>query len=718
MQKMQRQGQHVMLLRAYTFLNSLLRGVSATRGDILRMLTLPPSKSALRARSVWLYERAVDTCHWVPLLPPSTDTASRLAQSDWRPIHPEQQPWLLLLLTGQLAPLQQAQGEIWAQVAAIDRVERIPVALGFQPSEQARQRLVEPTAALYFAQAHPPPQFGEVARIIDGDNDRILSLASLAEDALSIWQQLSDTLKGLAAPAAWWPYDDVLAMCATRQAYEERRDALREQQQVSQGEARKRLKAELLQLDQAYKQAQALQEMILRQQQNAAHYQTQQLLAAALAQQLAVRYWEAYQATKATSLPTAVLQASSPLPAASLALSLSSREAPPAAAAPEGAVSSVEDVERQEKLAILSRLEHMPPGEQIEIPSFQEDRAIREASLAGRKHWVVEERKWLRYTASNDLAVYFSDPQRPMAVEDALRRLPLLGESTVLTGRIALGLWNLRRHDARLNRNGDAAIRYDEILEWRGVQKHSRPVYSGAAKHVSDGYPDKLRKQVKEDFALLQHYYLRGEHTVTVRNQAITIKVDGPYLRVGQVSAENAPWGETDVGVFISPGPWINTYEEYENFMLAQVDCRIFQLVPKNEQHELRLALYLVERWRQKAKKRAYDDPISMLDLLTASMIRIDRKHLTDRFADRIEDALQRLVKRQIIGSCECLTPVDRSLSQWGKDWLASRWRLLPPDDLARSYALKLSRSGKARLGIPSGADLGGRIHEDDEAQQ
>jgi hypothetical protein len=248
-----------------------------------------------------------------------------------------------------------------------------------------------------------------------------------------------------------------------------------------------------------------------------------------------------------------------------------------------------------------------------------------------------------------------------------------------------------------LSKNGDAAIRYDEILAWRGIDKQTRAVQPGGSKRHSDGYRDSHKKQIKEELALLQHYYLRGQHAVEVRGKPMKIKVDGPYLRVGPVTAE-IEWQEADVGVYLSPGPWVNSYEEFDLWNFAEVDRRIFELVPQNDQHELRIALFLVERWRQQAQKQSYDEPITMEELLIASVITIDRKHLTDRFAKRIGDALANLCERKIIGSCTCLTPVDEQKPQWGKDWLASVWQILPPEDLIQQYRARLGRVSRPQL--------------------
>ncbi len=315
--------------------------------------------------------------------------------------------------------------------------------------------------------------------------------------------------------------------------------------------------------------------------------------------------------------------------------------------------------------------------------SFQEDRAIREATLARKTDWKAEPASQrYRYIASNKLHVYLGDPDHPLSVTETLEKIRELGESTVLTARIVFGLWNIRRCDEQLAKDGSAAIRVEDILEWRGVQKHSRAIYPGSQKRRTDGYQWKHKQQVHRDIKLLELCHLRGYHTVIVRGRARQFVVDGPYLRVTSVKEATGEDGEEIIGYFLAPGAWINTYEEHGNLFLAEIDRRIFQLHPQNEQTALRIALYLTEHWRQHMRSGRYTEPITMQELLAASMIPIDRSNLTTRFAPRVEAALRRLCSRSIVGEACPLTPVDTTKAQWGKDWLMTQWKILPPTDM------------------------------------
>jgi hypothetical protein len=348
---------------------------------------------------------------------------------------------------------------------------------------------------------------------------------------------------------------------------------------------------------------------------------------------------------------------------------------------------SKEEVE--EFRALLALTEQDVPAESLIVTSYQEDRAIREATLARETQWTEEPgSKALSYTASNKLQVFLGNPDDPLEIPEALSRIRQLGESTALTARIILGLWNIRRQDSHLSKNGNVPIRAEEILEWRGIQKHSRLAYKGATttKRFSDGYQTKHLAQVDQDLRLLQQCYLRGQHSLLVKGRPRHILIDGPYLHVSTVK-EKTLWNEEKlIGYFVSPGGWIATYGDLEIYFFAEVDRRVFQLNPQNQQHELRLALFLTERWRQQAKSGHYEEPIAMGDLLASSMIPLDRANTT-RFARRIQNALDELHERNILGAPPvCLSEVDTNHREWFHEWLKSRWCLTPPSSLVEHY--------------------------------
>src|SRR6266487_423450 len=374
--------------------------------------------------------------------------------------------------------------------------------------------------------------------------------------------------------------------------------------------------------------------------------------------------------------------------------------------APRIALEEIQDPKLREKLSVLANVPQSgPTGQALMVPSYSPDRAIREATMAAPDQWKDEDGNGiLVYRATNELRVYLAKKKDALPVEDALEVIRKFSPSTALTGRIILGLWNQRRYDNRLSSNGSAAIKIDEILNWRGIKKHTKLAYPGSdcGQKYTDGHRDIRKDAVLEDLKLLGSCYVRGRCTIFIKGKAKELFIDGPYLHYSLVYHPTL-WGDKElVGFFVNAGDWIHTYEDNSNIYLAQAEEKIFQLNPQNQQHELRVALYLIELWREAAKKRTYTEPIKMEQLLVASAIGIDKRHLTARFIPRIEAALETLGSLGILGDAPiCLAPADRSKAQWGKDWLASRWVLLPPPGVIQRYQEIAAPTPKARKKTP-----------------
>lgn len=321
----------------------------------------------------------------------------------------------------------------------------------------------------------------------------------------------------------------------------------------------------------------------------------------------------------------------------------------------------------------------------IKITNYRPDQAVREASLAQKNMWRPGDGE-VSYLASNTLEVYLGTPERPLEIPQALKQIRQLSESTVLTARIVLGLWNIRRHNDRISKNGSVAVLLEEILQWQGVQKHSRVAHPGTSKRYTDGYRTEQKQRVLQDLILLASCNVRGNCTITVKGKSVSIQVDGPYMRYSVVSRKTILDEKIIIGFLVSPGDWISTYEQHQNYYLAEVDSQIFKLNPQNDRYALRLALYMTERWREQAKQGDFSTPIMMSELLAASMIEVDERHMTSRFIPRIEASLEKLEDMGIIGKQVCLSDVDRNQTRWSKDWLVSRWELLPPLKLIQEY--------------------------------
>src|SRR5262249_17561515 len=156
--------------------------------------------------------------------------------------------------------------------------------------------------------------------------------------------------------------------------------------------------------------------------------------------------------------------------------------------------------------------------------------------------------------------------------------------STALTARIVLGLWNIRRSNQQFTKNGSVAIRLTEVLEWRGIKKHSylaRTDTSGDTKRYTDGYAAIHKDRVLKDLDLLSSCCVRGRVTCMFKGKKVEVSISSPYLTYSIVTYKTSWAEDAPIGVFVAPGDWINAYTEYENYFLAEMDRKTFQFHPE-----------------------------------------------------------------------------------------------------------------------------------------
>lgn len=355
--------------------------------------------------------------------------------------------------------------------------------------------------------------------------------------------------------------------------------------------------------------------------------------------------------------------------------------------------TTFQELPTERQRALLANIPRKAPTTQLVVSTFEEDTAFRESCLADEQEW-FDHNDVVYFQSSNNIKVYISPPNAPLDLSLAHEQIKKIGISTVLTARIALGLWNSRRYDQRLSENGSTAIALHEILTWRGIKQHTKPATNGSKVRVNDGYLSKYKRQITRDFYYLQQCYLSGEYSrIDTNGRLRRFIVDGPYLRVSVVWEKNL-WGENDiVGFLVSPGDWITTHTGMAFGYFGFLDQRIFKLHARYDQLALHLALYLVERWSRQAqhshdvKDRAtYKETITTEELLTASMITFDRQHFPIRFKDRIHRAINKLYEQKILGEPALCVSDDDPQRTWREQWLQSRWTLIPyVDEIERA---------------------------------
>lgn len=337
----------------------------------------------------------------------------------------------------------------------------------------------------------------------------------------------------------------------------------------------------------------------------------------------------------------------------------------------------IDEMKQQELIRLVSEL---APSQQIMVTNHPPERAVREASLASKKRWKSRE-SGMYYVASNDLVVSLGTPEAPLDLEEAREEIKKLGVHTTLTDRILFWYWNIRRRGPLRQENGSVPVLLVEVLRMLGVEKHTKLAYPGTQNTTmyTDGYRVEHKERIIRNVAILSAFQVEGP--VLKTGFSNTIEVQGPYLR-SSIIRRKFGGQKTIIGFFITPGDWVSSLDLSDDSQLTRIDEAIFQLDPQNDQHAIRLSLYLAERWRDYTHRSAFDEPIKMNDLLAASMIEIDYNNLASRFAERIERAFETLKAKGIIGGVHYLTPFDRNQANLGRAWLNRSLCILPPEKL------------------------------------
>lgn len=207
--------------------------------------------------------------------------------------------------------------EVWARSADLRQAKAAPVALAFTvPLELQRRKRFLPSPAddtevLNIAEMLPPPQFGNVGLTFHertpGERGwQRYNLEALGEDAQALQQRLGDALRALATPGDWWPLTDLLLRCASP-GYRRTRAELQSHLLASRGKVREQIRAQLDELEIAHERYQTMRQA--RRQLPTEAWLERWAEVKAMAQQLAVAYWEAHQAAQRTTTRAQVLPA-------------------------------------------------------------------------------------------------------------------------------------------------------------------------------------------------------------------------------------------------------------------------------------------------------------------------------------------------------------------------------------------------------------------------
>ena len=342
-------------------------------------------------------------------------------------------------------------------------------------------------------------------------------------------------------------------------------------------------------------------------------------------------------------------------------------------------------------------------------------RAVRQASLAPKNSWKLasaqgNQAQRLYYVADNNIEISLGTLENPLGLEEARKQIKRAGELTVLVDRLLLWFWLSRSRprpgDGKtfIGRNGSVPVSIEEMLDILGYKKHIKREYPGGEQKYSDGYRTEDKDRLTWNIALLSAFQ------VSSGNES-GFGIRGAYMRYSL-----GFWDGVHAGYLISPGDWINAVDQLEFPMLMRIDEQILQFDRQAEQHEIRLALYLAEAFRDQLKQGTLGEPltmpvenhhartryITMEELLNESRIKIDRNNLTQRFAPRIEEALDNLIKRNILARAEPVSAIDRQKGYWGKAWCSMPMIIAAPQQLIEEYRMFQPLQQPARISGPA----------------
>jgi hypothetical protein len=147
-------------------------------------------------------ESNIQLWQWAPLtgrLIKNLDAINMLVGQGYQPISQEDgQTYLGCLMTqcydvSVLEMPDQEKAEAWARPDDLQRVEKCPVILAFQP-DVAQSPEQE---AIPMLQYLPPPTMGEYALIREGNRSIFYNIGQLPGDKLALWEQLEVELGSL-----------------------------------------------------------------------------------------------------------------------------------------------------------------------------------------------------------------------------------------------------------------------------------------------------------------------------------------------------------------------------------------------------------------------------------------------------------------------------------------------------------------------------------------
>lgn len=614
-------------------------------------------------------EHITSTWQWrmhQPTMPLTNDLARQLHANKWQKV-PLNDKMHQSILAMQLYDVVRVSSEtivvdIWARSEDIAQIEQAPVILSFGlPPELVGLTPNNIIESIKMLQLLPPPQLGEIGLVPSGNDLYAYHIGQLSDHGQTLWREMSDALRALAAPGDWHAHWDLTPLCYDDHSYKALVDELSAKVLHTSGSEQQEVRNLMESLAIIRLQAKAAQ---------ASLEKPDWFLRWAdihhMAQALATSYYELHLQQLAVGKLTPV----ETLPAVIIK--------PPTKG------------KRQ-------RQKHTPPaalvtkgGEAISIRSDQFTQQIIRGLLSGKSYTQHPDRQIAEYRLSfakdKGQIIITISPGNDENWSAVLKSLNILGDEVIDTF-IALLAIAIDTNGAN-NITMPFYVNPDDILA--ACQR----------KRSNGAYTPLQRANVIEHLRTLSHAHVRATLIASYkrRGKAVELRAESAILdilsgKVGEYETLTGEeiWEKRSIKI----GDWAGMVPEISH-QTAVMLRQILKYHSKNERYEKRLGRYLTLQFRVNVQKNGSVVRRFMAVLLEQAGIIPDLKHPAKARTD-IESALARLKQDGVIGRYapiidssptdkEAQTRIQQQAYHWWDDYSQQIWVIEPPEYIRETY--------------------------------
>lgn len=236
------------------------------------------------------------------------------------------------------------------------------------------------------------------------------------------------------------------------------------------------------------------------------------------------------------------------------------------------------------------------------------------------------------------------------------------------------------------------AIKADDFLQMRGLQKHKSGVWRG-------GFTEEQRKEISRHLSILSNTWIT---VIQMEVIDLIFGKKGHYRkRTNWEGRSRAILVDTVIGHVddlegFKPYSWdIRPGGVFARFLFgpgrqtALLALKALEYDPYYEKWEKRLTRYFSYQWRIRQGSKSYFQPFTVETLLKAIGEEVDTKNPI-KTKKRLEKALNRITKDGVMGSWRYVVGMDESIvgkKGWWKKWLTWKVVIEPAKEVIEQYA-------------------------------